>query len=122
MMYSAADLPIWAAIAVAVFLLIGAGLALIGACGFLRLPDFYERLHAPSLVSSWGIGGVMLASMIFFTVVSSRPVVHEILIGIFITITTPINLMLLSRAALHRDRAEDNGNVPHKPEQPEQSV
>jgi multicomponent K+:H+ antiporter subunit G len=114
MIQPAADIPVWAAIAVAFFLLIGSGLALIGAIGFLRLPTFYERIHAPTLGTSWGIGGVMLASMIFFTVSSGRVVFHEILIGIFVTVTTPITFMLLARAALHRDRAEGNGNVPDK--------
>ena len=115
MIQPAADIPLVAAIAVAFFLLVGASLALIGAIGFLRLPTFYERLHAPTLGTSWGIGGVMLASMIFFSVASSRPVLHEILIGLFVTVTTPITFMLLARAALHRDRAERNGNAPEKP-------
>lgn len=50
--------------------------------------------------------------MIFFTVLGTRPVVHEILVGIFVTVTTPVTLMLLARAALHRDRAEGNPQVP----------
>ncbi len=54
MIEPAADIPVWVAIAVAFFLLIGAGLALIGAIGFLRLPTFYERIHAPTLGTSWG--------------------------------------------------------------------
>lgn len=114
MMYAYADLPVWAAIAVACFLLAGAALALIGAVGFLRLPTFYERLHAPTLGTSGGVGGVMIGSMIYFSVTSGRPVLHEILIGIFVTITTPVTLMLLARAALHRDRSERNGKVPEK--------
>lgn len=114
MMQPVSDLPLWAAIVVAVFLIFGSVLTLIGAIGFLRLPTFYERLHAPTLGTSWGVGGVMLASMIYFSVASSRPVLHEILIGLFVTVTTPITLMLLARAALHRDRAERNGNVPEK--------
>ncbi|AYD02985.1 monovalent cation/H(+) antiporter subunit G [Neorhizobium sp. NCHU2750] len=114
MMYPAADLPLPVALAVAFFLLLGAGLALIGAIGFLRLPTFYERLHAPTLGTSWGIGGIMLASMIYFTVASSRLVIHEILIGIFVTVTTPVTFMLLSRAALHRDRAARSESVPRK--------
>jgi multicomponent K+:H+ antiporter subunit G len=40
----------------------------------------------------------------------SRPVVHEILIAIFMTVTTPITLMLLVGAALSRD-----GQVPNRP-------
>jgi multicomponent K+:H+ antiporter subunit G len=114
MIHPAADIPLAAAIAVAFFLLVGAALALIGAIGFLRLPTFYQRLHAPTLGTSWGIGGIMIASMIYFTMASSRPVVHEILIGIFVTVTTPITFMLLARAALHRDRAEGRMDVPAK--------
>jgi multicomponent K+:H+ antiporter subunit G len=38
--------------------------------------------------------------------------VHEVLIGVFITVTTPVTLMLLARAALYRDRSEKNENVP----------
>lgn len=108
----AGDLPAWAALLVAFFLVIGAGLTLIGTIGFTRLPTFYERIHAPTLGSSWGVGGIVMASMIFFTVVATRPVVHEILIGIFVTVTTPVTLMLLARAALHRDRTEGNPDVP----------
>ncbi len=109
-----AELPVWAAVLVACFLLLGASLCLIGAVGFLRLPTFYERIHAPTLTTSWGIGGVMIASMIFFSVSTGKDVVHEILIGLFVTITTPVTFMLLARAALYRDRTEQTGTVPDK--------
>ncbi|WPE23222.1 monovalent cation/H(+) antiporter subunit G [Shinella zoogloeoides] len=112
----AGGLPDWAALLVSLFLVIGSGLTLIGTIGFLRLKTFYERIHAPTLGTSWGTGGIVMASMIFFTVLATRPVVHEILIGIFVTVTTPVTLMLLARAALHRDRAEGNPDVP--PEAP----
>lgn len=114
MMGSVVDIPLWGAIVVAFFLIVGASLTLIGAIGFLRLPTFYERIHAPTLGTSWGIGGIMLASMIYFTLSTERLVVHEILIGIFVTVTTPVTLMLLARAALHRDRAENDDSVPGK--------
>jgi multicomponent K+:H+ antiporter subunit G len=119
MMHPAMDLPVWVAALVAFFLVLGALLALIGAIGFLRLPSFYERIHAPTLGTSWGIGGVMLGSMIFFSVATSRLAIHEILIGVFVTVTTPVTLMMLARAALHRDRAEGNREAPpkHAPEQ-----
>jgi multicomponent K+:H+ antiporter subunit G len=115
-------LPEWAAIGVAFFLLFGASLALIGAIGLLRLPTFYERIHAPTLGTSWGIGGVMIASMIFFSVSSRGLIIHELLVGIFVTVTTPVTLMLLARAALYRDRAEKNGNAPDKQQEPHRPV
>ena len=114
MIYSAADIPIWAAILVAFFLLLGAGLALIGAIGFLRLPNFYEHLHPPTLSTSWGTGGIMTASILFFSLAGGRLVAHELLVGLFITVTTPVTFMLLARAALHRDRFENNPDVPSK--------
>lgn len=110
----AAELPLWAAILVAFFLLLGASLSLTGAVGFLRLPTFYQRIHAPTLGTSWGIGSVMVASMLFFSVATGRVVVHEILVGFFVTVTTPVTFMLLARAALYRDRMEQNGEAPEK--------
>ncbi len=113
-MQAVVDLPIWAAIIVSLFLLLGAGLTLVGAIGFLRLPSFYERLHAPALVTSWGVGAIMLASILYFSITQQRLVLHEILIGLFVTVTTPVTFMLLARAALHRDRVEGNPDVPAK--------
>ena len=114
MTYSATDIPTWIAVVIAFFLILGAALALIGAIGLMRMPTFYERLHAPTLSTSWGTGGIMTASILFFSVASGRLVAHEILIGIFVTVTTPVTFMLLARAALHRDRVEKNPLVPQK--------
>ena len=54
-----------------------------------------------------GTGLVLIGSMLYFTAIESRPVLHEALIGIFMTLTTPVTYMLLVRAALHRDKLED---------------
>lgn len=118
-MNHAADLPLWAAVPVALLLLLGAGLGLTGSIGLLRLRSFYDRVHAPTLGTTLGIGCILLASMLFFSVVQTRFVLHEILIVVFMVITTPVTLMLLARAALHRDRAEGNPEVP-PPLQPRQ--
>ncbi|WP_414901915.1 monovalent cation/H(+) antiporter subunit G [Rhizobium cremeum] len=112
MIQPAADIPLAVAVAVAFFLLFGASLALIGAIGFLRLGTFYERIHAPTLGTSWGIGGVMIASMLYFSFSLQKPVLHELLIGLFVTVTTPVTFLLLARAALYRDRTEGKNGVP----------
>ena len=44
--------------------------------------------------------------MLLFSTLGSRPVVHEIVISVFILMTAPVSFMLLVRAARHRDRAE----------------
>ncbi|HEY6631870.1 MAG TPA: monovalent cation/H(+) antiporter subunit G [Rhizobiaceae bacterium] len=113
-MTHAADLPAWAALLTAFLVLVGAGLALLGAIGTLRFASFYERVHAPTLGTSWGTGAIVLASIVCFSVLGSRLVVHEILIGVFVTITTPVTLMLLARAALYRDRTEGEEDVPSR--------
>ena len=113
-MSHAYDLPLWAVVPTALLVLIGAGLTLAGAIGTLRLGSFYERVHAPTLGTSWGTGAIALASAIFFSVLGTRVVVHEVLIAIFVTVTTPVTLMLLARAALYRDRTEGSGDVPAK--------
>jgi multicomponent K+:H+ antiporter subunit G len=49
-------------------------------------------------------------------VIEARPVVHELLILVFVVVTTPVTLMLLARAALYRDRAEGR-DVAAQPQQ-----
>ncbi|QFR32859.1 monovalent cation/H(+) antiporter subunit G [Ancylobacter sp. TS-1] len=112
------DLPLWAALLVSFLLVAGALVTLIGSIGLWRLPNFYARLHAPSLGATLGTGSILVASMICFSVLQSRPLVHEVLIALFITITTPVTLMLLARASLYRDRVEGNPDAPENDPEP----
>ena len=111
-MSGAEALPLWAALPAALLLVLGAALALVGSVGLLRLSGFYERMHAPSLATTLGIGCVLLASMLVFSVLESRPVLHELLISGFMLVTTPVTMMLLARAALYRDQREGSPEVP----------
>ena len=88
-----------------------------------HLIDDLERLREHLGIERWlltagswgttlGIGCVLAASMTFFSVLQTRLVLHEVLIAIFVTLTTPVNLLLLVRAALYRDRREGRGQVP----------
>ena len=120
-MTHAADIPIWAALPVALLLLLGAGLTLTGSLGLLRLGSFYDRIHAPTLGTTMGIGCVLLASMLFFSVLQTRLVLHELLIAFLMVVTTPVTLMLLARAALYRDRQEGCDEVPPPPLPPDLS-
>lgn len=111
-MMDIADLPLWAAILVSGFMLAGGVITLIGAIGLVRFKLFYERIHAPTLGTTFGVGGILIASIIFFTVLQSRPVLHELLITAFVFVTTPVTLMLLSRATMHRDKTDDSRQLP----------
>jgi multicomponent K+:H+ antiporter subunit G len=90
---------------VALLLVVGAAATLIGSFGLLRLRTFYERIHPPTMGTTLGVGLTLTASILMFSVLASRPVVHEILIGVFAFVTTPVTYMLLVRAAVHRDAA-----------------
>lgn len=110
-----ADLPLWLAIPICLLVLAGALLTLIGNIGLVAFKTFYERVHAPTLGTSFGAMFILIASMIYFSASGSRLALHEVLIFVFVSVTTPVTLMLLARAALYRDRAERNGTVPPAP-------
>jgi multicomponent K+:H+ antiporter subunit G len=92
------DLPAWAALLTALCLIVGAGLTFIGSLGLLRLKTFYQRLHAPTLGTTLGTGSILIGSMIYFSALGMGPVLHEIVIAVFVTVTTPVSFILLLRA------------------------
>jgi multicomponent K+:H+ antiporter subunit G len=104
-MSHAANISGLTAVVTALLVLGGAVLALIGSIGLLRLKTFYERVHAPTMGTTLGTGMVLIASMVLFSALESRPVLHEILIGVFMTLNTPVTFMLLVRATRHREQA-----------------
>jgi multicomponent K+:H+ antiporter subunit G len=99
---------------VSLFLLIGAAFALIGAIGLASLPDFYTRLHGPTKATTLGVGGMLLASTIYFTN-QGKVSLHEILIILFLFITAPVSAHLMMKAALHLKLPASNpGNLSPK--------
>jgi multicomponent K+:H+ antiporter subunit G len=100
------EAPTLAAILTSVFLVAGAAITLIGSLGLLRFRGFYQRVHAPTLGTTLGVICLAIASMIYFSALGTRPVLHELLIIVFVLATTPITLMILVRAALFRDETE----------------
>lgn len=103
------ELPLWVTIPGTVLLVVGGLLVLVGGIGLLRLPDFFSRMHPPTMGTSLGTGCVLVASMLVSSALLGRPVVHELLITLFVIVTTPVTAMLLVRAALHRDRVGERG-------------
>jgi multicomponent K+:H+ antiporter subunit G len=87
---------------VAVLVLVGAGFALIGSLGLLRMPDFFTRLHGPSKATTLGIGSLLVASALFMSFRGPGLSLHEFMISLFIAITTPVGSHLLAKAARHR--------------------
>ena len=105
-MSGAEALPWWAAVPVALLLVLGGLVTVIGALGLARLQSFYQRIHGPAITVTLGAGCILLASMLYFTVAQSRLVIHEVLITVFVLMTAPVVAMLIMRAAVYRDLRE----------------
>jgi multicomponent K+:H+ antiporter subunit G len=104
---TATAIPLWVGVPAAVLLIGGGLLALIGAIGLLRLPNFYARMHPPTMGATLGTGLVLMASMLVSSAALHRPVIHELLITLFVVMTAPVTAILLMRAARRRSRQAD---------------
>mgnify|MGYP006208105765 FL=1 len=89
---------------VCAMLLLGGGFALVGSWGLAKLGDFYLRLHGPTKASTLGVGGVLLAAMLW-QLVQGTPSLRELLITLFLFMTAPVSAHLLAKAALALDPA-----------------
>ncbi len=116
-----AVLPLWLEIIVAVLVLAGAALALLGSIGLLRLPTFFERVHAPSIIATLGCWLIMHGTVLYFSVADRSLALHALLIAVFVAITVPIMSIFLMRAALFRAR-QMGLNVPPSLSQPKASA
>jgi multicomponent K+:H+ antiporter subunit G len=86
-------------------LLVASGLVvLVAALGLWRLPDFFLRMHAPTLASTLAAWIVTFASIVHFSTRGGGLALHVWLIIIVLSITAPITTILLARAALFRRR------------------
>lgn len=106
--------------AVAALILVASFFLLVGALGLARLPDFYMRLHAPTKASTLGVGGMLLASMLY-AALNGRFGLAELLITLFVFVTAPVSANLMAQAALHlklRSTAEPPANAVPEHEAP----
>lgn len=88
--------------AIAALLVIAGVFGLIGSYGLVRLPDLMTRLHAPTKATTVGVGGVLVASMLYFAVFAGHVSFHELLITLFLLLTAPITAQFIAKAHLHR--------------------
>ncbi|MBF8223875.1 MULTISPECIES: Na+/H+ antiporter subunit G [Halomonadaceae] len=84
------------------FLLVAGGLfAFTGSLGMLQFKDFFMRLHGPTKGTTLGIGCILIASMLYFTVTQGDFHVQELLITLFLFITAPVTGHILAKTGLH---------------------
>ncbi len=92
-----------AEILIAALLLISGFFGLVGSFGLVKLPDPMTRLHAPTKATTLGVGGVLIASMIYWFVFGEKFSFHELMITLFLFLTAPIVAHFLAKAWLHRN-------------------
>ncbi|SFK55810.1 Na+/H+ antiporter subunit G [Methylophaga sulfidovorans] len=88
-------------ILLSILILLGGFFTLVGSLGLFKLPDFYMRLHGPTKASTLGVGAVLVASAIHFSVKTGGISLHEVLVTLFLFITAPVSAHLMAKAALH---------------------
>lgn len=123
-----ASLGTIAELAVCVLLLVGSLFTLVGAIGLFRLPDVFMRLHGPTKSTTLGVGGVVVASVVYFSCQGDDASLHELLVTAFLFLTAPISAHMLAKAAIQRQLPVDSrtrggpwaamGQEPAEPETP----
>jgi len=96
-------MPIFIEYIIAFLLVAGGIFAFIGSFGLAKLDDFYMRLHGPTKATTLGLGCILGASSIYFSVTDDVLSLHEVLITIFLFITAPVSAHLLAKTALAKD-------------------
>ncbi len=96
---------------IAALLVVGAAFALIGSWALARLSDFYKCIHGPTKSTTLGVGGILLASALHFSLRAGRPALSELLVTLFVFLTAPVSAHLLVKAALALERRVRDGDA-----------
>lgn len=97
-------------------LIAGGFFCVVGAVGLLRMPDFYTRMHAASVIETLGAGLILLGLLLQagFTLVA----VKLLMLGLLILFISPTATHALARAGIVRGLKPllaDEENTPSKP-------
>ena len=104
--------PFWVELTVAILLVLSGLFVVISAVGFLRLPDFFLRMHPPALAYTFGSWCVTLAGILYYSVLEGHLELHPWLIIIMLSMTVPVTTVLLARVALFRRRVAAAADTP----------
>jgi len=97
----------FAELLVSVLIVIGAGFALVGSLGLVRLPSLMERLHAPTKATTLGLGAILVASAAWFRLAQGEWSTHELLVSVFLFVTAPVSANMIAKVHLHRLRQHE---------------
>ncbi|MBM1218964.1 Na+/H+ antiporter subunit G [Ponticoccus sp. SC2-23] len=87
-------------IIISFFIVLSGIFGLVGSFGLIKLDDTMQRLHAPTKATTLGVGGALIASMLYFLLVKGSFSFHELLITLFLFLTAPITANFIAKAYL----------------------
>lgn len=93
---------------ISVLLILGGVFSLIGNYGLIKLKGGMQRLHAPTIVATFAIGTILIASIIYYTVLRQEFSWHELLILIFLFLSAPIIANFVAKVRMHLNVKEKN--------------
>lgn len=94
-------------ILISFFLVVGGIFGLVGSYGLIKLQTPMARLHAPTKSTSLGVGGVLIASILYFTFIRGQLSFHELMVTVFLFLTAPITAHFIAKAYLHQNVTPD---------------
>lgn len=106
------EIPLWLEATVAALLVLSGLFVVISAIAFLRLNDFFVRMHPPALAYTGGTWCVVLAGILYFSALEARAALQPWLIIILLSMTVPVTSVLLARVALFRRRSAGLADTP----------
>ncbi len=97
-----------AEILIALSLVVSGVFGFVGSYGLIKLKTTPQRLHAPTKATTLGVGGVLIASMVYFFAKTGHVSIHELLITLFLFLTAPITANFIAKVyiARHMEEAE----------------
>ena len=84
-------------IVISTFLVIAGVFGLVGSLGLMKFQDTMQRLHAPTKATTLGVGGVLIASMLYMLLVEDSFSFHELMITLFLFLTAPIVTLFVAQ-------------------------
>jgi multicomponent K+:H+ antiporter subunit G len=91
------------------FLLVMSGIfGFVGSYGLVKLRDTMQRLHAPTKATTLGVGGVLIASILYVYLSEGRVSFHELLVTFFLFLTAPVSANFMAKAYMARNIREES--------------
>jgi multicomponent K+:H+ antiporter subunit G len=93
-------------ILIAASLVVSGIFGFVGSYGLVKLRNTMQRLHAPTKATTLGVGGVLIASILYFYLDEGKVSFHELLITFFLFMTAPVTANFIAKTHL-AERADE---------------